>query len=53
MSLLPDEAAYNYSKLAPYGFIILIALLYFGIINGIFMPVLLGIEKLLNFLIRL
>jgi Zn-dependent protease len=51
MGLLPDEAAYNYSKLAPYGFVIIIVLLMLDVFDKILMPVLVGIQKLLNILV--
>ena len=51
MSLLPDEAAYNYAKLAPYGFLVIIVMLVFNVFEIILMPILMGIQKLLNYLI--
>jgi len=51
MSLLPDEAAYNFAKLAPFGFVIIIIMLMFNVFGIILNPVLMGIQKLLNFLI--
>jgi Zn-dependent protease len=51
MSLLPDEAAYNYAKLAPFGFLIIVVMLIFNVFNAILTPVLMAIQNLLNFLI--
>lgn len=51
MGLLPDEAAYNFQKIAPYGFLIIIVLLVMNVFDMILTPVLIGIQKLLNFLI--
>ena len=51
MSLLPDEAAYNFAKLAPFGFLIIIVMLMFNVFELILNPVLMAIQKLLNFLI--
>jgi Zn-dependent protease len=51
MGLLPEEAADNYAKIAPYGMLIIIVLLVMNVFSMILMPVLAGLEKLLNFLV--
>ena len=39
MGLLPHEAARSYAKLEPFGFLLLLALFYTGIISKIIMPI--------------
>ena len=47
VGLLPREQAYAYSKIEPYGFIIVIALMYFNVLDRfLFYP----IEVILRFL---
>jgi len=46
-SWLPGPMAYKYSRIEPYGFFILLGLLYFGILNTILWPL---ISALLNFM---
>ncbi|MND04664.1 hypothetical protein D3C83_250350 [compost metagenome] len=38
MSLLPHRLAYNVSRIEPYGFIILIALLFSGVLGKLLWP---------------
>ncbi len=47
IGLLPPEQAYRYSKLEPYGFIIVFALIYFGIVEKVILPLVLILMKLL------
>jgi Zn-dependent protease len=46
-SLLPYEMAQAYAQIRPYGFILLIALLYFGVLGVIFNPISIFILRLL------
>lgn len=39
VGLLPPEQAYAYSRIEPYGFLIVIALVYFNILDYIFYPI--------------
>lgn len=39
IGLMPKDIAYKYSKLEPYGFLIVILLIYFGIFNHVIFPV--------------
>lgn len=39
MGMLPPRAAYNYSKLEPFGFILLLGLFYTGVIGWVIMPI--------------
>lgn len=39
MGLLPPQAAYNYAKLEPWGFVLVIALFYTGIIGRLILPI--------------
>lgn len=41
IGLLPPKQAYGYSRLEPYGFIIVFSLLYLGIIDKVILPILL------------
>ncbi|MDI6781068.1 MAG: site-2 protease family protein [bacterium] len=47
IGLLPPEQAYKYSRLEPYGFIIVFALLYFGIVEKVIYPVVLILMRFL------
>ncbi len=47
MSVLPGPLAWQMSRLEPYGFIILLALLYFGIIGMLLWPLVSGFISLL------
>lgn len=47
MGLLPSRLAYQYIKLEPFGFIIIIMLLYLGLFNLIIWPIVLTILKFL------
>lgn len=40
MGLLPGPMAYKFSRLEPYGFLIILVLLYFGILSAILVPIL-------------
>ncbi len=46
-SILPGPLAWNFSRIEPYGFIILVALLYFGVIGMILWPLVIGFISLL------
>lgn len=46
--ILPREMFYRYERMAPYGFIIIIFLLYSGILNAILMPIVSLILRLLG-----
>ena len=50
-SLLPDSLAYRYSKLEPYGLIILVLLLVSGILFKILGPLIYGFQELMHSLI--
>lgn len=50
MGFLPDEAAYNYSKLEPYGIFIILILLGLGILQIFLMPIFMVLEKLIKFI---
>lgn len=39
MSILPREKAYAYSRIEPYGFIIIIALLWLGLLSKVLLPI--------------
>ena len=45
--LLHGDALYNYQKLKPYGFIILILILYTGVLNIIARPILILVANIL------
>ncbi|MFH1860694.1 MAG: site-2 protease family protein [bacterium] len=47
IGLLPPKQAYRYSRLEPYGFIIVFSLLYFGIVEKIIYPVVLTFMRFL------
>ena len=47
IGLLPPAQAYKYSKLEPYGFIIVFSLLYFGIIEKVLYPLILTLMRFL------
>ena len=46
-SLLPPEMSQAYAQIRPYGFLLLIAMLYLGVFRGIFMPVMKIVFELL------
>jgi len=48
--LLPLRMAYSYSRLQPYGFMILLALIFTGVVNIIVYPIIIVILNLLNLL---
>jgi Zn-dependent protease len=48
MGFLPDEAAYNYSKLEPYGIFIILILMGLGILQIFLMPMFIILEKLIR-----
>jgi len=50
--LLPLRMAYAYSRLQPYGFIILLALVFTGVVNIVVYPIIIFILNLLELLIR-
>ena len=47
MGIMPKRAAYYYSQLEPYGFLILIALFYLGLLNRVVWPIVLRILGIL------
>jgi len=47
MGLLPDDAAQRYDRLRPYGFIIVLALIYMGLLRVIIRPIELFILKII------
>lgn len=47
MGLLPDQAAQSYDRLRPYGFIIVVALIYLGLLQVIIRPIELFILKVI------
>jgi Zn-dependent protease len=47
IGLLSPKQAYKYSKVEPYGFIIVFSLLYFGIVEKVIYPVILAVMKVL------
>ncbi|OQX53835.1 MAG: hypothetical protein B5M48_02420 [Candidatus Omnitrophica bacterium 4484_213] len=47
MGLLPREFAYSYARLEPYGFLILMGLIFMGLIRAIF-PIIIGLCRLLG-----
>lgn len=47
-ALLPWRYAHSYNKLEPFGFIILIGLLYLGLLNRIIWPIVLVLSKVLG-----
>ncbi len=48
MGLLSENAAQSIEKIAPYGFIILLAILFLGILRYVFLPVLFFIDIMVN-----
>jgi len=48
MGLLSDQAAMRYDRLRPYGFLIVIAFIYFGLLNIIIAPIQIFIDILLG-----
>jgi Zn-dependent protease len=50
--LLPLRMAYSYSRLQPYGFMILLALIFTGVVNIIVYPIIIVILNLLNLLMK-
>lgn len=49
VSLLPDRAAWRFARLEPYGFVILLMLLFTGILDGILGPLIYGFIHLILF----
>ena len=49
-SMLPNRYAYQFAKIEPYGFFIVLALLYFNILNYWFMPMMTATNWLLKLL---
>ncbi len=47
MGLLPRELAYSYARLEPYGFLILMGLIFMGLIRVIF-PIIIGLCRMLG-----
>ncbi len=47
MGILPSEQAYAYSRIEPYGFIIIIALLWMGLLRSVLLPVVYFLLKVL------
>ena len=47
MGILPPEQAYAYSRIEPYGFIIIIALLWMGLLRSVLLPVVYFLLKVL------
>ena len=47
MGLLPREFAYSYARLEPYGFLILMGLIFMGLIRAIF-PIIIGLCRILG-----
>jgi hypothetical protein len=47
MSLLPPDVARGYAKLEPFGFLLLLALFYTGVIGWVIMPIIRFSESLL------
>ena len=47
MGILPPEQAYAYSRIEPYGFIIIIALLWMGLLRSVLLPVVYFLVRLL------
>jgi Zn-dependent protease len=45
--ILPYDMAREYSKIAPYGFIILLVLIFSGIVKVVIFPIIRGIVRLL------
>jgi Zn-dependent protease len=50
VSLLPNRLAWRWAQLEPYGFFILIGLLYFGVLDRILWPLIPVLKNLLGFL---
>jgi Zn-dependent protease len=50
-SLLPEPLAYRYSRLEPYGFMVVIFLLVTGVLNYLMLPILRAGEYLIRLLI--
>ncbi len=50
-SILPNQLAYKYGKLEPYGFFILLALLFLQVLKYWMIPVMIAAETLLHFVI--
>jgi len=50
VSLLPNRWAWRWARLEPYGFFILIGLLYFGVLDRILWPLIPVLKNLLGFL---
>lgn len=47
MGILPPEQAYAYSRIEPYGFIIIIALLWMGLLRSVLLPIVYFLLKVL------
>jgi len=47
MGILPPEQAYAYSRIEPYGFIIIIALLWMGLLRSVLLPVVYFLVRIL------
>ncbi len=47
MGILPPEQAYAYSRIEPYGFIIIIALLWMGLLRSVLLPVVYFLVRML------
>jgi len=52
-SLLPTRTAYSYEQIAPYGPIILIALVYIGIVGAVISPIIGGLDYIIKSVIAL
>lgn len=50
VGILPDKMAYSYAQIEPYGFLILIVLIYFNILSIVLFPI---ISTLLNMLVSI
>ena len=50
--MLPHSAAYKLEAIEPYGFLILLALLFTGVVNFLIVPPIIAVENLLLSLIR-
>ena len=48
MGLMPDEIAYKYASIGPYGIFIIIILLMLGVLQMILMPVFIILQKLIH-----
>lgn len=48
MGLLPRDYARSYSRLEPYGFIVLIALIYLGVLHAVIWPIVIYLSRILG-----